>query len=96
MNGPTLCWGKQTNYERKWALCLGVHIIINLCFVIYDVEHSFIQDNQSPSVGDQVKQILVKAESWVATRDGPISKPLHVMSILVYPCDNKYYWWNST
>ena len=35
---------------------------------------SLLQYNQLSSVGDEVKQILVKAESWVATRDGPISK----------------------
>ena len=54
-----------------------------LVCVCDDVEHSLLQDNQSLGVGEEVKRILVKAEGWVATRDGPISKSLHVMSIPV-------------
>lgn len=52
---------------------MGVGVLIDL-YVFCHVEHSSLQDNQSPSVGEEVKHILLKAESWVATRDGPISK----------------------
>ena len=33
-----------------------------------------LQHKHLSIVGEEVKRILVKAETWVATRDGPISE----------------------
>ena len=43
-----------------------------------------LQYDQLSSVGDEVKKILVKAESWVATRDGPISECPNIVCILMF------------
>ena len=45
--------------------------------------YSLFQHDQLCSVGDEVNMILVKAESWVATRDGPISKCPNIVCILM-------------
>ncbi|XP_065886440.1 uncharacterized protein [Dysidea avara] len=43
---------------------------------------SSVQFGQLPSVGDEVKKILEKAEGWIASRDGPITKLLSKLESL--------------
>ena len=60
-------------------MCCSVHICVRLCVVVcvsvyYGVCHSPLQHKHLSIVDEEVKRILVKAETWVATRDGPISE----------------------
>ena len=61
------------------CVCYGVLVCVCLhvlwcVFVCYGICHSPLQYRHLSIVGEEVRNVLVKAESWVATRDGPISE----------------------